>query len=86
MIVVGPRKPINELIATRQAEEAARRSEAAVRQEADRRQAESKVRATAPQCDAKADNKLIERMDALEAQMRRIEAILDSILKRIDKK
>jgi hypothetical protein len=79
MIVVGPRKSVDDMFAARQAESAAMRAEN------EKRQAEAKLRATALQGDAKADKKMIERMDALESQMRRLEAVLDSILKRLDK-
>jgi hypothetical protein len=88
VIVVGSRKPLDEAIAAKQAE---RERQLAAMQEAKRQQEEARareaaLREAALQSEAHANQGVVERLEALEARMRRMEAALDSILKRLDER
>ena len=88
LIVVGARKSLDDALAVKEAENAER---LAAMQEAKKKQAETRAREAALreaslQSKAKADESVVERLEALEARMRRMEAALDSILKRLDER
>ncbi|MCC9601271.1 hypothetical protein LOC67_12000 [Stieleria sp. JC731] len=83
LIVLGPRKPLDDQRQQLVAQAAARKEEAQ-RQQA-LRMAEAQM-AQAQSRAAKTETKPTdERLDQLETRLRRIEAALDSILKRLDK-
>lgn len=83
MIVVGSRKQLDEALAARQAEAEEQR---AAMQAARQVQEETRRREAAHQSEVKADESVDQRLEALEARVRRMEAALDAILKRLDER
>ncbi|WP_153556652.1 YncE family protein [Roseimaritima sediminicola] len=89
LIVLGPRAPIDARREQQRKRQEQQRAEAAARREQARRQAETAKQYT--EALARAENARQpagdeERLDRIEARIRRIEAALDSILKELEKK
>ena len=83
VIVLGPRQAIETARADRKAEEA---KQIAAAQEAQRKMAEEQAALKAARQDAKSSGgEASERLDQIETRLRRLEAAIDSILKRLEK-
>ena len=83
VIVLGSRKSLDDAIAAKNAEIKERLAAA---QEAKKAQEEARAREAEMQKEAEGDKSVTERLDELEARLRRLEAALDSILKRLEEK
>jgi hypothetical protein len=81
VIVVGPRQPIEAALAAKNAEQ--EKLQAAAR-ESQQKMAEEQAKLRATQSNAPPATGVTERLEALETRLRRLEAAIDSILKRLD--
>ena len=79
VVVVGPRKPLDDAKVKRE-QERAKQMEIARKQQAERQSQMQAAREAA----ASKSHSVEQRLDDLEARMRRIEAALDSVLKKLD--